>query len=391
MTPLPCPDSPGRTSPACPGRVSAGAEGRLPAGVQGTCPPPRAGLRPRGYESPFCAAGGERRVRCRVPATAPENPILTLGRDRPRLFLPAGREGRGSRVLDGLGGPRVVQPGGAARPKGCLKCAGPQGEGSPRGGDGGLVPSWGSRMCPLRGCCSIPAPRDVGTWPKAQSFTIESRLWMNHLNVSNGCRKTPRAHPAPLTPQLPAERPAGGARVAQRAPRPPPRNQTPATRPQQRRPHRSWGIPAATRSLGSPNPAVTLPPPRGRCRCRGRAGSRMRPGGRAAAGSLPSQAAVGAGRAAGPKPPDGNNFAPDALRFPGNRAVRASLFCQEPGRAPTALPLPGPSAAPAGQGCAGGPVGSGEPSPTRLDCFEPGAARGAATSCPLSGHRGGLL
>lgn len=59
-TPVPCPDLLGRISAACPGSVSAGAESRLPAEGQAACPPPQAGLTPWGYESPFCAAGGER-------------------------------------------------------------------------------------------------------------------------------------------------------------------------------------------------------------------------------------------------------------------------------------------------------------------------------------------
>lgn len=37
-TPVPCPDLPGRISPACPGSVSVGAEGQLLAEGQASCP-----------------------------------------------------------------------------------------------------------------------------------------------------------------------------------------------------------------------------------------------------------------------------------------------------------------------------------------------------------------
>lgn len=70
--------------------------------------PPRPGW-PVGLSKPLLCRAGERLGRCRVPAAAPENPILTLGRDRPRLFLPAGR---GSRSSMGCGGTRMVRPGG---------------------------------------------------------------------------------------------------------------------------------------------------------------------------------------------------------------------------------------------------------------------------------------
>lgn len=92
-TPVLCPDLPGRTSPACPGSVQGGQW--VPAAW-----PPRPGS-PLGLSKPLLCRDGERLVRCRVPAAAPENPILTLGRDRPCLFLPAGR---GSRSWMGWGG-----------------------------------------------------------------------------------------------------------------------------------------------------------------------------------------------------------------------------------------------------------------------------------------------
>lgn len=117
----------------------------------------------------------------------------------------------------------------------------------------------------------------------------------------------------------------------------------------------------------------------GHSRCRGWVGSGTRPG-----GSFPSpqprcRGEAGAGRAAGPKPPDGNT---SLLTRCGFRAiaVRASLFCQEPGRAPAALPSPGPSAAPARHG-ATGTGGSTEPLPARSGCSGRGAARPLGSAC----------
>lgn len=87
---------------------------------------------------------------------------------------------------------------------------------------------------------------------------------------------------------------------------------------------------------------------------------------------------AGAGRAAGPKPPDGNTL---LLTRCGFRVITPSgLPCfvrSRDGRPPRSLRLAPPWLRP-GTVPPVGPVGSRAPFPTRSDCFKPGAARSGA-------------
>lgn len=118
----------------------------------------------------------------------------------------------------------------------------------------------------------------------------------------------------------------------------------------------------ATATSPGPDPAVTSP--RGPRQLRGAI-----PAARAGWAAGPSRGAVFAlSGALGRLAPAGlrgrtsrwKHSAPDALRFPGNRR-QGFLVLSEPGPAPAALPVPGPSAAPAGHGA----TGPAEPLPAR--------------------------
>lgn len=130
--------------------------------------------------------------------------------------------------------------------------------------------------------------------------------------------------------------------------------------------------PTATATSPGPDPAVTSP--RGPRQLRGPfplpgLGGQRGPS-RGAVLPSPAGGEAGAGRAVGPRAPDGNT---SLLTRCGFRAiaVRASLFCQEPGAAPAALPVPG-------HGATGGTA---EPPPARS---ERGAAPQRCHRRPLS-------
>lgn len=281
----------------------------------------RAG-RAAGYESPVCAAGGgERRLRCRGPATAPENPILTLSWDRPRLFLPAGRAWRGWDTHSPAGG--------AAGPKGCWS----PGERSPRPGCGGDVED-------------EPPPWWVLKHPGASlQETSPARRFRNKTHLRRAHPRVPDRHQIPVGAPCLANTPAPG---------PTPHETTAATTP----------------TVTSFGPGTSSARPSGLPRCHplggdpagcvpGRAGGSEHP---SLAGSRGGEA--GAGRAAGPKPPDGNIWFPTRCGF---RALAPSgLPCFVRGRA--GRPPRPLRAAPGGHGAAGGPAGSREPSPKALGC-----------------------
>lgn len=200
----------------------------------------------------------------------------------------------------------------------------------------------------------IPALWDVGNQPPCQGtdFDNKFRLWMNLPKVSTG-----RQTPWPVNSENPG-RAAGGV-TAPRA-----RHETTAATAT------SPGQTGCHLSSGTPNPAVT-PGSSG-----GPGGQRARPGGfpRRPRGAW-RRPGCGAGASRW------KYFAPDALRFPGNRR-QGFLVLSAAGtgarRAPSARPLRGSGRARCHR---------------RLRRAFPAPARGsgAATSRPLSQNRTGLF
>lgn len=237
--------------------------------------------------------------------------------------------------------------------------------------------------------------------PKAQSFTIKTHLWRNHPNISNGCRKPrertlPHYNPAPG--RATGRRGEGDSNMAQTPPR---SRSSDGHIPGAGRCRCSLvGQPHCHLLLRDPSPAVTTSTSAGPFPLPGWVGSRMDPGGQSSRGQPPlagsRRGEAGAGRAAGPKPPDGNTL---LLTRCGFRVITPSgLPCfvrSWDGRPPRSLrPAPPwlrPGTVPPGDLSA--PESLSQPTLIALYRGQPaaGPARGAATSHPLSGDRTGLF